>query len=118
MKKLFTILLMLVSFCAFSQNDNENIDSTNTALINSAGKSLERFERQHILGFGLTVVGSLITSLAYSSYSKTTVPNANKSRAFTILGVVVTLTGGIISLSSTSNVSAAGRKLRKVKAKK
>jgi len=44
--------------------------------------------------------------------------NANKSRAFTILGVVVTLAGGIISLSSTSNVSAAGRKLRKVKAKK
>jgi len=45
MKFFFTVLLVIVSISAYSQTEIENIDSTNTALINGAGKNLERFER-------------------------------------------------------------------------
>lgn len=125
MKKLFTLLLMLVSFCAFSQNENENLDSINTALINSAGKNLERFEKQNIAGYFLMIGGTILTTIAAGQKNTNpyTTPansqaNISKNRGFTIAGIVLSAFGGLMILSSSSNVSAAGRKLRKVKAKK
>lgn len=125
MKKIITILLLLTSLTTYSQTEFEAIDSTNIALINSAGKNLERFEKQNMAGYVLLIGGNILTTIAarQRNINPYTTPvnsqaNSAKNRGFIIAGIVLSAVGGFAILSSSSNVSAAGRKLRKIKAKK
>lgn len=108
MKKVFVLLLMLVSILSYSQDSITILK--NKQQIENINLRLDNHVTQYKTGTTLIVCGGILTTLTYLTLPYTSPENLNDSKMFMAIGSLLMTTGIVIQIDSHKHFNKTFKK--------